>query len=89
MVIVNLLGKKSNMDKGEIIVPQERFLKVISASTKLTEQELKAKTPGEIEETLDLRAVKPVQLSSLKQGKSNSDLYEFIGYKFRRKIDNS
>ena len=82
-----ILEKKCTMEGNQIIVPKEEFLKVISASTGFTESDLKSKTIGEIEEKLNLRAVKPVQLSSLKQGKSNSDLYEFKGYETRKRSD--
>lgn len=86
-VPVSLLDKKCGVAGQTIIVPQEQFLKVISNKTKISEQKLKTMTMGQIEEKLDLRAVKPIQLTSLKRGKSFSDLYEFEGYETRRKID--
>jgi hypothetical protein len=81
---VSLLGKKCGVAGQTVVVPQEQFLRVISNKTHLSEQELKTMTAGQIEDKLELRAVKPVQLSSLKQGKSNSDLYEFKGYETRK-----
>ena len=71
------------IDSGEngksVIVPLEIFLNVISAKTGLSHRELLNETTiGDIETQLDIKALKPNQLKSIKRGKSRSDLYEFI-----------
>ena len=62
-----------------VIVPIEIFLKAISDKTGLSHKKLLFETTiGDIETQLDIKALKPNQLKTIKRGKSRSDLYKFI-----------
>ena len=71
------------IDSGEngasVIVPVKIFLDVISDKTGRSHQELLTKTTiGDIEAQLDIKALKPNQMKSIKRGKSRSDYYNYI-----------
>jgi len=69
-------GEKANVS---VIVPIEIFLNAISEKTGRSHQELLSETTiGDIEMQLDITALKPNQLKTIKRGKSRSDLYNFI-----------
>ena len=74
---------------GGAIVPVDEFLKVVTQKTGWSMAELKSKDMGEIEKKLNVKAVKPHNLRSIKRGKSFNDLYMFMDADKKQKALNS
>ena len=63
--------------KGTENRSKDDFMKMVTASTGITEDQLNKMDLGEIEEKLGIKAAEPFRSLSMKKGKSTNGLYKF------------
>jgi len=71
---------------SSVIIPIDEFINVITRETGWSQEELKNKDMGEIERRLEIKAIKPNNLLSIKKGKSFNELYSFVDPKKKQKM---